>query len=73
MNHKSCGGGYAPLNGAKLRHQTCPAGFVKVASDDERALPRVPPAKGPLTTPAFQEELVRGESGQRASSITDSM
>jgi hypothetical protein len=30
-------------------------------------------AKGPLTTPVFQEELVRSESGQRASSITDSM
>ena len=30
-------------------------------------------AKGPLTTPVFQEELVRSESDQRASSITDSM
>jgi hypothetical protein len=46
---------------------------VKVASDDEGALPRVSPARGPLPTPAFQEELVRRESGQRASSITDSM
>jgi len=30
-------------------------------------------AKGPLATAVFQEELVRSESGQRASSITDSM
>jgi hypothetical protein len=30
-------------------------------------------AKGPLTIPVFQEELVRSESDQRASSITDSM
>ena len=37
------------------------------------ALSRFFAAKGPLTTPVFQEELVRSESGQRASSITDSM
>ena len=39
---------------------------------DERPFPFFA-AKGPLTTPVFQEELVRSESDQRASSITDSM
>jgi len=65
-----CGAAHT-RTGVSAPHKHCHT--QTYATNRRAALSRFFAAKGPLTTPVFQEELVRTESDQRASSITDSM